>query len=76
MNNKQRWLKIDGNDGWIIVVPDFDDKPHSLDTINNKNELAMENCPCKPDINFIDKILVHKSFIDNNRINESLNKLK
>lgn len=74
---KQKWLVLDGDDGWKIIIPDSDSKPHGTKFINpNKAELAGIDCPCKPKINWIDKQIVHNSFIDEDRIQESINKLK
>ena len=67
---------MNADDGWQVVIPDFDDLPHSTDTINPKEkELAWMDCPCKPKINVLDKIIIHNSFVDENAINESMNKL-
>lgn len=73
---KQKWLRLDGDEGWQIVIPDIDIKPHSLTASKTEqNDLAWENCPCKPKINFGDKIIVHNSFEDEKRIEESMSLL-
>lgn len=64
----QKWLRLDGEEGWQIVVPETDSKPHS----NDRTKLAYLDCPCKPKVNVFDKIIVHSSFKDKDRINQSM----
>lgn len=74
--DKQKWLILDADDGWQIVIPDTDIKPHSTTAIKGKeNELAWLDCPCKPKIDVGDKIIVHNSFEDMERINKSMESL-
>lgn len=76
MKEKQKWLRIDDDDGWQIVIPDIDILPHSLTSDEEgKNEVAGLDCPCKPEINFLDKILVHNSFEQIEKIDEATKKL-
>ena len=70
---KQKWLRLDGDDGWQIVIPEVDIKPHSTDTHPTKRELAELNCPCKPKIDVLNKIIVHNSFEDAERIDKAMN---
>jgi len=70
--DKQKWLRLDANDGWQVVIPDFDSKPHSTDTKKTGMDLAWLSCPCKPEVNILDKIIVHNSFIDQKRILDSM----
>jgi len=70
--DKQKWLRLDADDGWQVVIPDFDSEPHSNDTKKTKKELAWISCPCKPKVNILDKIIVHNSFIDQKRILDSM----
>ena len=73
MEEKQKWLRLDVDDGWQIVVPNFDNKPHAIILEGQtKAELADANCPCKPKIDWIDKIIIHNSFIDKEKIDKSL----
>lgn len=74
--DKQRWLRLDGDDSWQIVIPDSDIKPHSVDPHPTKKEIAGIDCPCKPKIDFLNKIIVHNSFEDMKRIDESMGKFK
>lgn len=71
---KQKWLILDGGGGWQIIVPNIDDKPHGFPK-GDKAKLSDWDCPCKPKIDWIDKIIIHNSFIDMERIEKSLNKL-
>lgn len=76
VEKKQKWLVLEEDDGWNIIIPDFDSKPHATKFINpTKAELAGIECPCKPKINYLDKQIIHNSFIDEERINESIKKI-
>ena len=73
---KQKWLRLEES-RWQIIIPDRDIRPHGLVEVSKgKKELAWQDCPCEPKINLLDKIIVHNSFIDIDRINESLKKFK
>lgn len=77
---KQKWLRVGGDDGWQIVIPESDSKPHAVDQEKAKNDekkrdLAWMDCPCKPKLNYLDKVIVHNSFQDQAKINESMNKI-
>ncbi len=61
-----KWIRADAKEGWQIVYPRTDLQMHQL---NN------EICPCKPKINFGDKIIVHNSFTDIQRIDKSISSL-
>lgn len=71
----QKWLRLDHENGWQSVVPDFDIKPHGFPQGKKKAELEAENCPCKPKINFKSQIIIHNSFQDIERIEKSLKTL-
>jgi len=73
---KQKWLNLEADDNWKIVIPDFDSQPHSTDTKKTKKELAWISCPCKPKIYMLDKIIIHNSFIDQKRILNSMENKK
>ena len=72
MKEKQKWLILDGDDGWQIVVPNIDDKPHGFPKGTNKTKLAGEFCPCAPKIDHQRKIIIHNSFIDIEAIEKSI----
>lgn len=61
--------------GWQIVIPNFDIRPHSTDPNPSRKELAYLDCPCKPKINFLEKTIVHNSFIEIDAIEESMKRL-
>ena len=70
-----KWLRLDDEiDGekWQVVIPESDIKPHSAELVGNKRELADSNCPCKPQINWFDNIIIHNSFEDSEAIEKSL----
>lgn len=73
---KQKWLRLDGDNGWQIIVPDTDIKPHGFPKGKNKVELAGKFCPCEPKIYEKDKIIIHNSFQDKERIEEAMNNPK
>lgn len=66
MKEKQRWALLDLDDCWQAVVPTPDSKPHStlILVIGKKQEadLAGWDCPCKPRVEWKDKIIIHNSF--------------
>lgn len=79
MRNKKlhKWLLLQDKDEPVShIVPDFDSKPHGIPKGKNKILLADIDCPCKPKLS-IDKygktLIIHNSFIDQERINKSLN---
>lgn len=73
MNDKpQKWLRLDGDDGWQIIIPDWDEQAHSSSSRGKKRQLAYMQCPCRPKINALDKIIVHNSFLDTRKIDEAL----
>jgi len=43
--DKQKWLRLDADDGWQVVIPDFDSDPHSNDIKKTEKELAWMSCP-------------------------------
>lgn len=64
---EKKWFVLDGGNGWQFIVPDCDIKPHTKTTIifpdgNMEGELAGYDCPCKPAINFTDKLIIHNAF--------------
>lgn len=76
MEKRQKWLVIEGQDDWQIIIPDFDSKPHADMTKkpkrSGKREVAWLNCPCNPEIDYLSKRIIHNSFIDKARIDESM----
>lgn len=75
MNEAQKWLRIDGDDGWQIIVPETDIKPHGFPGEDKEAELAWFECPCNPEVDREGKIIAHKSFQDTEIIDEHLKRL-
>lgn len=75
MIEKQKWLRLDHENGWQSVVPDIDIKPHGFPKEKETVEMEAENCPCKPKIDLGNRIIVHNSFEDMERIEKSLKTL-
>ena len=72
---KQEWLVLKEDD-WQIVLPDFDKKPHGFpEKKEDKVYLAWLDCPCKPKIDVLNKIIIHNSFIDEEMIDEAISSL-
>lgn len=69
---EQRWLVLHDDD-WTHVIPEWDTKPHGLDK-DETGELVLgeSGCPCIPKVEMIGKMIIHKSFYDEERIDESL----
>lgn len=75
-NEMSKWLKID-DDGWQVVIPETDILPHGIPTPESplKVELGGAACPCKPKIDWQSRIIVHNSFEDQKKIDDSLKSL-
>ena len=74
MKDKQKWVVLESG-GWRIVMPDIDILPHSVDEKPHHKKLAGMDCPCKPKINYLDKMIVHNSFEQKEKIAKSMNNL-
>lgn len=81
---KQKWLLIVDEDEVYdhIVIPKWDTKAHATKVKKTKKglkgELAGHDCPCKPTVEIDEDgtlIIVHNSFRDIERVEESLRKL-
>ena len=68
---QSKWLVLE-DDGWQVVIPETDILPHGYPDGKLKTELAGQNCPCKPKINWQDKMIVHNSFKDKQKVEESI----
>lgn len=76
MSKKQKWLRLDGDDDWQIILPDFDSKPHAIKKINDSEmELAWLDCPCQPKVDIGSRIIIHNSFIDKEKVDKAIGKL-
>ncbi len=69
--DKQKWCVLELDDGWQAILPDYDIKPHSKVILIEPNgkqegELAGFDCPCKPQIDFKHKLVIHNSFEEEN----------
>ena len=72
---KQKWLVLD-DDGWTIIIPDFDSKPHSSDLSESKNkELSWIDCPCNPKVDLLGQVIIHNSFIDKEKVDNAITNL-
>ncbi len=64
MNKK--WLLLDLGDEWKAVFPDNDIKPHAKWVLVVGEEksatIAEFDCPCKPQVDFKNKLIIHNSF--------------
>lgn len=68
----QKWLVLEEK-GWQVVIPDFDIRPHAKVKISKgKMKLAWMDCPCKPKVSVLDKIIIHNSYMDKQKIDESM----
>lgn len=77
----QKWLLLEGDDGWQVVVPSTDTKAHGIITAKDegkkriKVELAGQDCPCRPKVDWQSRMIVHNSFRDMERIDKAIIKL-
>lgn len=71
----QKWVNLKTDDGWVIVIPDADIKPHGFPKEGEHSaELAGFDCPCKPKVDWLKKMIIHNSFLHDKIINESITK--
>lgn len=69
---KHKWLLLE-DDGWQIIMPEFDKYPHATVKISETEmELAGFDCPCKPKVNWLDRIISHNSFIEKEAIEKAM----
>jgi len=66
-NYMKNWLLLELDGGWQMILPDDDIKPHSklVMTYPDKTKKAFVDdieCPCKPSVDFINKIITHNAF--------------
>jgi len=74
-----KWLALEDEINgykWIVILPETDIKPHSKELTGDKRELADNDCPCNPRIDWINNLIIHNSFEDIEKIEFALNKLK
>ncbi len=70
-----KWIVLE-DDGWRIVLPETDIKPHGFPQKDTyRAELAGQECPCKPKVYWENKMIVHNSFEDEEKIDKSLSAL-
>lgn len=71
-----KWLRIDADDMWQIIVPETDIEPHTTASKQEAKQgnaiLAGEDCPCHPQIDFGHRLIIHNSFEDEKRIKDSM----
>ena len=82
MEERGTWLRLDIEDGWQIIVPVTDTRPHAtlseseadaLKKSGREVELAGIDCPCKPKIDLGNRQIIHNSFEDEERIQKAIN---
>lgn len=83
---EKNWLVLELEEGWKAVMPAVDIRPHSAITVEEaeqlknipetKLEVADLDCPCKPKLDYLNKMIVHNSFSDTNRINKAMEEPK
>lgn len=72
MEEKAKWLRLDDDNGWQIVIPEADIKPHGFPEGKKKAELEYSNCPCKPKVDWNNRIIIHNSFEEQEKINQAM----
>ena len=64
---RRDWLLLELEGEWQMIVPDNDIKPHSKVVMNFPNGekkafLDDIDCPCRPNIDWDNKIIIHNAF--------------
>lgn len=76
MSIKKNWLRLDDENGWQVIIPEIDIKPHGFPKPGvTKAEMAGSDCPCKPNVDWIHQIIIHNSFEEQKKIDDSMDKI-
>ena len=68
----QKWVNIVDKDGYVHVLPDWDEQPHGV-IDESGNALLTPECPCGPRIEPDNPlVVVHKSYMHQRKIDESM----
>jgi hypothetical protein len=62
-----KWLLLEEDAGWQTIVPESDKKPHATSVLvfpdgEEIATLADFDCPCKPEVDFKNKLIIHNEF--------------
>ena len=66
----QKWAVLDIGDGWQVIIPDVDTKPHAkiilIDLEKNEQTATVAgwDCPCRPHVDWTGKMIIHNSFLE------------
>lgn len=76
MEQKKNWTVLEDKNV-IHVLPNMDIKPHGFSKDGKSAVVSDFDCPCKPKINASGKkpLIVHNSFEDMKKIDDSINNL-
>jgi hypothetical protein len=71
-----KWIVIHGPN-CVHVIPETDVLPHGYTGGKKSWRLADLDCPCRPNVDFAGEkpIIVHHSFLDKKKIDDSMNKI-
>lgn len=69
------WIILE-EDGWKIVIPEIDKKPHSTQKNGKRRTLAWSKCLCNPKVDFSAQMIVHNSFEDAAKVKQAMQKLE
>ncbi len=72
--DEQKWITFEIENGWICVMPEKDTKPHAKIVLiepggNQFAQVAGWDCPCRPHVDWMNKMIVHNSFLENDTRN-------
>lgn len=74
MSKEMNWIVLE-DEGWNIIIPRVDSKPHSTDPEGKTRTLAYANCPCDPVILWRSQKVIHNSFADKEKVDNAMEKL-
>lgn len=64
---EKHWLVLNIGNNWQAIMPNNDTEPHAKVVLiwpdgRKQAEIASGDCPCKPALDFKDRLVIHNSF--------------
>lgn len=69
------WVTLTDGEGWQHFLQAEDIAPHSNESKGGRYILAGTDCPCNPDVDYINKTITHSSFAHMQILADAMKKL-